>query len=143
MRKHYGCYCYWDEFRLKRVVFRCMFTFSHFNQIEWKEEKTSKFTYPISLRHRSSWAMRLGWLVGIKYFSAKSRFFGRCSWHFKDVKKTVLKVPSPIRRWILKILSTSGIWAFNSATSSVWWNIQNKMNQHNLWFQNVCFGKHN
>lgn len=75
--------------------------------------------YPISLRHRNSWAIRLGWLVGIKYFSANRRFFGRCSCPFNEVRKTVLKVPSPMRRWILKMLSTSGIWVLNSAISSM------------------------
>lgn len=109
--EHYDCYC-------------CLLSWisieTHLNPIFTCNEmrKLWSVTHPISFRHRNSCKMRLGWLVGIRCLSANSRLFGRCSWHLKDVRNTVLKVPSPIRRWILKMLSTSGIWDFKSATSS-------------------------
>lgn len=100
--------------------------------------------YPIFFKHLNSWAIRLGWLVGIKYFSAKSRLFGRCSWPLNDVRKTVLNVPSPIRRWILKMLSTSGIWDFNSATSSAiaWWKRNIALNEWKIYRVSAHAEKH-
>lgn len=84
---------------------------------EWNFK--TKNIYPMYFKQRNSWAMRVGWLVGTRYLSAKKRlrFGGTFSWHRNDVKNTVLNVPSPMRRWIWKCLSMSGICDFRSATS--------------------------
>lgn len=74
---------------------------SHRNTVVvFKTSINQNGTHPISFRHFNSLAIRLGWLVGIKYFNAKSRFLciGVRSWHLNDVKNTVLNVPSPMRR---------------------------------------------
>lgn len=100
----------------------CMYNFTESN--DWTAKWAGMvcvcvyvWPYPISFKHLSSWAMRLGWQVGIKCFTANKRFdfIGLCSWHFIDARNTELNVPSPIRRWTLKIRSTSGIWVRRSA----------------------------
>lgn len=80
-------------------------------------------THPISLRQRNSCATRFGWVVGIRCFNAKKRFFspGTCSWCFIEVRNTWLNVPCPMRRCIRNMFSTSGIWDFNAPISSAIW----------------------
>lgn len=85
--------------------------------------------------------MRLGWLVGIKCFTANKRlaFIGLCSWHFIDARNTELNVPSPMRRWTLKIRSTSGIWVRRSAINPT---MSARIRPHRNWqraaWQSTC-----